>query len=314
MQSGNKTAQFSLALQLTLAFCLFFPADGLCQSSKSGIQIRFTDRPAHSKMITTANPNRVVLAGNWRSLQESDFEPKVNLPTEIDLQDDLQNGLHNVQSKSEANSLSQKNNDPTQSRDSDAPVEPPKFQIDEEMKPTKNDSASEDENAPKEQVPNDEYRLPMVASVYSPISLMPLANVRQSDPSGLLINDHSANRPSRLISHHSSYSEITGRSSQLKYKTWRAHDFYHRPLYFEDHNAERHGNRRPFERVTSTVHFFGSIPTLPYKIGERPPKSRVYTHGQVRPGDYTQFQVVRPPTSRRGEMLQTLVFLGIILP
>lgn len=74
--------------------------------------------------------------------------------------------------------------------------------------------------------------------------------------------------------------------------TWISPVFYHQPLYFEQPNLERYGlgRARVVQPLLSSVHFFGSIPLVPYKTLTHHPRERVYTLGQGRPGNCVPLQ------------------------
>ena len=74
--------------------------------------------------------------------------------------------------------------------------------------------------------------------------------------------------------------------------TWVSPVFHHNPLYFEQPNLERYGigRARVVQPLLSSVHFFGSIPLIPYKTLTHHPRERVYTLGQGRPGDCAPLQ------------------------
>lgn len=318
MQAGisNSTSRI---LSLILLLGTFHVSVGLCQT---GVQVKLSDQTLPQKVHS--KPHRVILAsGSIELPQESDFEPKRTKQKGDGL---IRLDLDNMEppkptDKNKNNALDQnqidfgasnQEDDPTISKNSDAPVNPPEFKPDEF---SSNDPSTNESNAgPDKPANNEQYRLPPVANVNAPISSMPLSMVNQNDPSGLLAKDQNVNLNQAAVFPGMTYANVSGKPSSQKFKTWQAHNFYHRPLYFEQPNVEQHGNRRSFNNVASPVHFFATIPRLPYKIGEKPPYQRVYTHGQVRPGDYTQFQI-RPSTgSRRGNVLQTLVRAAIILP
>ena len=67
---------------------------------------------------------------------------------------------------------------------------------------------------------------------------------------------------------------------------WKASALCHKPLYFEDVQLERYGHEwGPFlQPVVSGVHFFGTLPVLPYKMGLQTPNECVYALGYYRPG------------------------------
>ena len=88
--------------------------------------------------------------------------------------------------------------------------------------------------------------------------------------------------------------------------TWTASGLCHKPLYFEEVQAERYGHtigllNQPF---LSTAHFFCNAAVLPYKIGMRPPQECVYPLGRYRIGGYTPRYIPAVPISIRGGLLQ----------
>lgn len=74
--------------------------------------------------------------------------------------------------------------------------------------------------------------------------------------------------------------------------TWASPSFYHRPLYFEQVNLERYGKgpRCCLQPTYSSLHFFGSIAVLPYKLMTQHPHERAFTLGHHRPGDCVPYQ------------------------
>ncbi len=74
--------------------------------------------------------------------------------------------------------------------------------------------------------------------------------------------------------------------------TWISPAFYHKPLYFEQPNLERYGvgHARVAQPLLSSIHFFGSIPLVPYKTLTHHPREKVYTLGQGRPGNCVPVQ------------------------
>ena len=67
---------------------------------------------------------------------------------------------------------------------------------------------------------------------------------------------------------------------------WSATCMRHRPLYFEEVNAERYGYTPSylFQPVISAGRFFATIPALPYKMAIDHPRECKYTLGHYRPG------------------------------
>ena len=250
--------------------------------------------------------------------QESDFVPK-DKNSSLDSQSDkpLDSSTRNLDKTLSLDSPLNRNENESglgnpQSLDSDAPLTPPTFKLNDDSAADVETDEDLDSDNSKNNV-KTEYQLPTVGNVNSPISATPLSNIAQTDPSGLLIDDQNVNSD-QYVHNGMNYSAVTGTNSQFKYKTWKAHDFYHQPLYFEEPNVERHGDHRRFNNIASAVHFFGTIPRLPQMIGDQCPSERVYTLGQYRPGDYTQFRIQTPQRTRRGVALQALISTAIILP
>ena len=74
--------------------------------------------------------------------------------------------------------------------------------------------------------------------------------------------------------------------------TWISPVFYHKPLYFEQPNLERYGQgaNRFLQPAASSIHFFGTIPLLPYKMLTQHPCEKHYTLGNRRPGNCNPVQ------------------------
>ena len=74
---------------------------------------------------------------------------------------------------------------------------------------------------------------------------------------------------------------------------WKAAGLCHKPLYFEQVQLERYGHSwGPYTQpIMSGVHFFGTLPILPYKMGLRTPNECVYTLGYYRPGNCAPYFV-----------------------
>jgi hypothetical protein len=91
--------------------------------------------------------------------------------------------------------------------------------------------------------------------------------------------------------------------------------FYH-PLYFEDVNLERHGYSPrcmgPVQPVLSGVHFFATLPTLPYRLFAEPPWQCRYTLGHYRPGSAAPYALHLPPGSACGGLAEAAVITGLI--
>ncbi len=251
--------------------------------------------------------------------QESDFVPETDKPPTDDRTGALDSPSSSKDDAIEMLQLGDREKaNPTEKLDSDDPVEAPTFEL---------SGAGSDESSQNEQAPtdpnqsnsiqrnfNDGYQLPTVADVRAPISFAPLASTSQYDPSGLLSDDQSINFRQRYVAPNSTYAEISTMPAAAKFKTWKAHNVYHRPTYFEDQNLELNGNQRPFQNVASAVSFFSTIPRIPYLLGEHHPEERIYTYGEDRPGDAAAFRIYRPDPNRKGRVFQTIATLGLILP
>jgi len=86
---------------------------------------------------------------------------------------------------------------------------------------------------------------------------------------------------------------------------WEATALCYQPIYIEDVNLERygysHGVLQPF---VSAVHFFGTIPLLPYKMGMHPESECIYSLGYYRPGTPAPYQTSRLGWSWRGAICE----------
>ena len=99
---------------------------------------------------------------------------------------------------------------------------------------------------------------------------------------------------------------------QLTYM-WKASGLCHKPLYFEQVHLERHGHTwGPYTQpLLSGVHFFGTIPILPYKMGLKTPNECVYTLGHYRPGNCAPYLIDRLPVTWRAIGFQTGAATGL---
>lgn len=100
--------------------------------------------------------------------------------------------------------------------------------------------------------------------------------------------------------------------------TWKASGLCHKPLYFEDVHLERYGHSwGPYvQPVFSGVHFFLTVPILPYKMGLYPPQECMYTLGYYRPGSCAPYLLDPLPLSVRAAVAQAGVVTGVayVLP
>jgi hypothetical protein len=85
------------------------------------------------------------------------------------------------------------------------------------------------------------------------------------------------------------------------------------PIYLEDLNAERYGyNFGVLQGVASGVQFFGTIPTLPYRVAANPPWQQIYTLGLDRPGNCVPFRYHRLPWHTGAAIVQAGTIAGVI--
>lgn len=99
---------------------------------------------------------------------------------------------------------------------------------------------------------------------------------------------------------------------QITYN-WKAAAICHKPLYFEQVQLERYGHSwGPYvQPIMSGVHFFGTLPVLPYKMGIRTPTECVYTLGYYRPGSCAPYMIDPVPFTWRAAMFEGGVATGL---
>lgn len=95
---------------------------------------------------------------------------------------------------------------------------------------------------------------------------------------------------------------------------WEASGLYHRPLYFEDVNLERHGHSLGLAQpAVSAGLALGQLVALPYQMVAEPPCECIYTLGEARPGNCVPCQLVLPPLSLPAGAAEAGVVAGLIL-
>jgi len=101
--------------------------------------------------------------------------------------------------------------------------------------------------------------------------------------------------------------------TQITYN-WKASGLCHKPLYFEQVQLERYGHSwgPHFQPIMSGLHFFGTIPILPYKMGIRTPTECVYTLGYYRPGSCAPYMIDPVPFTWRAALFQGGFTTGMI--
>ncbi len=100
-------------------------------------------------------------------------------------------------------------------------------------------------------------------------------------------------------------SHQTRQWPQITYN-WKAAALCHKPLYFEQVHLERYGHSwGPYvQPIMSGVHFFGTLPILPYKMGIRTPTECVYTLGYYRPGSCAPYLIDPVPFTWRAAFFE----------
>ena len=102
------------------------------------------------------------------------------------------------------------------------------------------------------------------------------------------------------------------RNWETKLFSWKASALCHKPLYFEEVALERYGHSlNPLiQPIFSGVHFFATIPILPYLMGVYPPNECQYVLGYYRPGDCAPWLVPPFPFSLRGAVVEATAVVG----
>ncbi len=95
--------------------------------------------------------------------------------------------------------------------------------------------------------------------------------------------------------------------------SWTAAQFHTNPLYFEQINFERYQTNVPAwtRPAISYAKFIGTIPVLPYKIGEHGPRERMYTIGHHPEGQLPS-RKSHAGLSPRGVLYQGAATTGLI--
>ena len=94
--------------------------------------------------------------------------------------------------------------------------------------------------------------------------------------------------------------------------TWTASATCNKPLYFEEPQLERYGHStgRFTQPIVSAVHFFATVPLLPYFMGVYPVEECQYTLGYYRPGGCAPYMLDPFPLSVRGAFCEGMVLAG----
>ncbi len=93
---------------------------------------------------------------------------------------------------------------------------------------------------------------------------------------------------------------------------FKASGLCHKPLYFEEVQLERYGHEvgPVLQPIISSVHFFGNIAVLPYKMGIHPMHECQYSLGYYRPGDCAPYMIPPIPWSLPGALSQAKAVVG----
>ncbi len=99
--------------------------------------------------------------------------------------------------------------------------------------------------------------------------------------------------------------------SEITYN-WKASALCHKPLYFEQNQLERYGHSwGPYlQPIMSGVHFFTSVPILPYKMGIESPNECIYALGHYRPGNCAPYLIEATPFTWRAAFYQGAFVTG----
>ena len=96
--------------------------------------------------------------------------------------------------------------------------------------------------------------------------------------------------------------------------TWKASGLCHKPLYFEEVALERYGHTWGYwQPLVSGVHFFGTLPILPYKMGVEAPWECIYALGYYEPGSCAPYMIYPVPLNVRGALLEAGAWTGGVL-
>ena len=130
---------------------------------------------------------------------------------------------------------------------------------------------------------------------------------------GLLPRDFAAEQLSEQAEEHSPLAAAT-RCWPVFEKRRVAPGSRSYPLYFEEVNAERYGYTcsRALQPAISAVHFFGTIPYLPYLMAADCPRECVYTLGHYRPGNCNPWRAHSFPYSPKAAGMEGAAIAGLI--
>jgi hypothetical protein len=95
--------------------------------------------------------------------------------------------------------------------------------------------------------------------------------------------------------------------------TWTAPATCNKPLYFDEVQLENYGHTwGPYvQPIVSGIHFFATVPLLPYYMGVTPPNECVYSLGYYRPGNCAPYLLDPFPLSVRGALFEGSLWTGL---
>jgi len=109
------------------------------------------------------------------------------------------------------------------------------------------------------------------------------------------------------------YGRVASRGFAPSSYHWTAAATCHRPLLFEEANAERYGhNFGFFQPAISAAHFTASVAALPYNYASQHPRRCIYTLGHYRPGNCVPRRVHWPQLSLTGGLFQAGMVTGLV--
>lgn len=108
------------------------------------------------------------------------------------------------------------------------------------------------------------------------------------------------------------YDTYVGRDHIASTVQWKAPGLCHKPLYFEEVELERYGHEvgPVLQPIISSVHFFGNVAVMPYKMGIHPMTECQYSLGYYRPGNCAPYMIPPIPWSLRGAASQAKAVIG----
>lgn len=161
----------------------------------------------------------------------------------------------------------------------------------------------------------EEVSTPEPIDAPNPFGLKPLAqlstNILVPQPQDGLPDDLAAARFDRedLILN----AQCAGRDWALTDYRWEASRLCHGPILFEQLNAERYGiTYGCCQPIMSSLHFFATIPALPYKVWANGHDHCQYALGYYRPGSWASPQRYRARLSADAALFEAGIIVGLI--